>query len=65
MAAVAAAAKAEGRTFLWWCSKEWNREAQAFYAGLGAIEETVQAHARVRRARSSALAAGLARTAAA
>ena len=45
MAAVAAVAKAEGRTFLWWCSKEWNREAQAFYAGLGAIEESIRAHA--------------------
>ncbi len=45
MRAVAAVAKAEGRSFLWWCSKAWNREAQAFYAGLGAIEETIKAHA--------------------
>ena len=45
MAAVAATAKAEGRTFLWWCSKEWNRDAQAFYARLGAIEENIKAHA--------------------
>jgi GNAT superfamily N-acetyltransferase len=45
MAAVAAIAKAEGRSFLWWCSKPWNREAQAFYAGLGAIEEDIKAHA--------------------
>lgn len=45
MAAVAAVAKAEGRSFLWWCSKPWNWEAQAFYAGLGAIEEDIKAHA--------------------
>ena len=45
MASVAAAAKADGRNFLWWCSKPWNREAQAFYAGLGAIEEDFRAHA--------------------
>lgn len=45
MAALAARAKAEGRTFLWWSSKAWNREAQAFYRGLGAIEEEVRSHA--------------------
>ena len=45
MAAVAGIAKAEGRAFLWWCSKPWNRDAQAFYAGLGAIEEDIKAHA--------------------
>jgi GNAT superfamily N-acetyltransferase len=45
MQAVAAAAKAEGRTFLWWCSKPWNRDAQRFYADLGAIEEDIKAHA--------------------
>lgn len=45
MAALAAEAKAQGRTFLWWSSKPWNREAQAFYAGLGAIEEDSKAHA--------------------
>lgn len=45
MTSVAAAAEAEGRSFLWWCSKPWNREAQAFYAGLGAIEEDIKAHA--------------------
>lgn len=45
MAAVARLAKAEGRTFLWWCSKPWNKEAQAFYAGLGGIEEETRAHA--------------------
>ena len=36
MAALAARAKAEGRTFLWWSSKAWNREAQAFYRGTSA-----------------------------
>jgi GNAT superfamily N-acetyltransferase len=45
MAAVARLAKTEGRSFLWWCSKDWNREAQAFYKGLGAVEETIKAHA--------------------
>lgn len=45
MRAVAVAAKAEGRSFLWWCSKPWNQQAQAFYAGLGAIEEDIRAHA--------------------
>ena len=45
MAALAAEAKAQGRSFLWWCSKEWNHEAQAFYARLGAAEETIRAHA--------------------
>ena len=45
MVALVHLARAEGRSFLWWNSKEWNREAQAFYRGLGAIEETVKAHA--------------------
>jgi GNAT superfamily N-acetyltransferase len=45
MAALARLAKERGRTFLWWCSKPWNHEAQAFYRALGAIEEPVQAHA--------------------
>jgi GNAT superfamily N-acetyltransferase len=45
LAALARTAREEGRTFLWWSSKEWNREAQAFYRRLGAIEETVKAHA--------------------
>jgi GNAT superfamily N-acetyltransferase len=45
MAALAAQAKAEGRSFLWWSSKAWNRQAQAFYRGLGAIEEDVKSHA--------------------
>ena len=45
LAAVAAEAKAQGRTFLWWSSKEWNRKAQDLYARLGAIEETGRAHA--------------------
>jgi GNAT superfamily N-acetyltransferase len=45
LAALARTAREEGRTFLWWSSKEWNREAQAFYRRLGAVEETVKAHA--------------------
>ena len=45
MRAFAAAAKAEGRSFLWWTSKPWNRGAADFYAGLGAVEEDLRAHA--------------------
>jgi GNAT superfamily N-acetyltransferase len=45
LAAVAALAKAEGRSFLWWNSKEGNARAQAFYRDVGATEETVKAHA--------------------
>jgi GNAT superfamily N-acetyltransferase len=45
MAALAALAKAEGRTFLWWTSKARNTAAQAFYRRLGAVEEDVKAHA--------------------
>jgi ribosomal protein S18 acetylase RimI-like enzyme len=44
-AAVAAAAKERGASFLWWCSKPWNDEAHGFYRALGAIEEPVIAHA--------------------
>lgn len=45
MTAVARIAREEGRTFLWWCSKDWNKGAQTFYAGLGAIQEDIKAHA--------------------
>jgi GNAT superfamily N-acetyltransferase len=45
MTELARLAKAEGRSFLWWCSKPWNEEAQAFYAALGGIEEPIRAHA--------------------
>ena len=45
MAAVARVARDEGRSFLWWNSKDGNRDAQAFYARLGAIQENVKAHA--------------------
>ena len=45
LAALAATARDEGRTFRWWSSKAWSREAPAFYAGLGAIEQAVKAHA--------------------
>ncbi len=47
MAASAAEAKRRGTTFLWWVSKAWNTDAQAFYRALGAIEEPVVAHALV------------------
>jgi GNAT superfamily N-acetyltransferase len=57
VAALAATAKAEGRAFLWWNSKEGNRRAQAFYRDLGAIEEPVKAHALFGQA-FEALAAG-------
>jgi GNAT superfamily N-acetyltransferase len=45
LAATAVRAKEDGRTFLWWSSKDWNRKAQDFYRRLGAIEESVKAHA--------------------
>lgn len=45
MAALARLAKADGRTFLWWSSKVWNHEAQAFYGKLGAVEEEAKSHA--------------------
>ena len=45
MAALARLAQQEGRTFLWWCSKPWNQDAQAFYGRLNAIEEPNRAHA--------------------
>ncbi|MDJ0948285.1 MAG: GNAT family N-acetyltransferase [Alphaproteobacteria bacterium] len=45
VAAVASAAKDRDKNFVWWASKEWNTEAQAFYRALGAVEEPVVAHA--------------------
>ena len=45
VAGIARAAKADGRSFVWWCSKAWNVEAQAFYERLGAVEEDIKAHA--------------------
>jgi GNAT superfamily N-acetyltransferase len=45
LSALARTARDEGRTFLWWSSKAWNDAAQAFYRGLGAVEEPVMAHA--------------------
>lgn len=45
VAALAAEARARGKTYLGWVSKAWNTEAQAFYRSLGAIEEPVVAHA--------------------
>lgn len=45
MAACAATARQSGATYLWWCSKAWNVDAQAFYRKLGASDEPVVAHA--------------------
>lgn len=45
MVAVAHAAAADGRSFLWWSSKAWNTAAQAFYGRLGAVEEAGKTHA--------------------
>ena len=45
VAALARLAKTDGRSFLWWCSKAWNKDAQAFYHRLGAVEEDIKAHA--------------------
>lgn len=45
VAACAALARRQGKTFLWWASKAWNVDAQAFYRKLGAVEEPVMAHA--------------------
>lgn len=45
MVALAHAAAADGRSFLWWSSKAWNTAAQAFYGRLGAVEEAGKSHA--------------------
>ncbi|MBI1385156.1 MAG: GNAT family N-acetyltransferase [Rhizobiales bacterium] len=45
LVAVAREVEARGLVYLWWVSKAWNSEAQAFYAGLGAMSEAVVAHA--------------------
>lgn len=45
MVALAHAAAADGRSFLWWSSKAWNTAAQAFYGRLGALEEAGKSHA--------------------
>jgi GNAT superfamily N-acetyltransferase len=45
VAACAASARRQGKNFLWWVSKAWNVDAQAFYRKLGAVEEPVMAHA--------------------
>lgn len=47
MASVARLARDNDRSFVWWASKEWNNEAQAFYDTLGAVSEPVVAHALV------------------
>ncbi len=45
IAAVAAEARRQRRTFVWWTSRAWNEPAQRAYRALGAIEEPVRAHA--------------------
>jgi GNAT superfamily N-acetyltransferase len=47
VASVAKLARDQDRSFVWWASKEWNTEAQAFYDSLGAVSEPVVAHALV------------------
>ncbi len=45
VAACAALARCQSKAYLWWTSKAWNVDAQAFYRKLGAVEEPVMAHA--------------------
>lgn len=45
MAACAAYARRQGKTYLWWASKAWNVDEQDFYRKLGAVEEPIMAHA--------------------
>lgn len=45
LAAAAAHAKSQRASYMWWCSKAWNVDAQDFYRKIGAREEPVMAHA--------------------
>jgi GNAT superfamily N-acetyltransferase len=45
LAALAAEARARGLGFLWWVSREWNREAHAFFRRVAAVEDPVVAFA--------------------
>ena len=45
LAAVAANARAEGRSFVWWASRPHNHVAQKFYQGVANISEPILAHA--------------------
>lgn len=45
VARLAARARADGRSYLWWASKPDNAAARAFYDRLGATSEPVFAHA--------------------
>ncbi len=45
VAAIVRHARLDGRTYLWWGSKEWNKDAQAVYTSWGATHETIMAHA--------------------
>lgn len=44
MAACAAEAKRQGKTFLWWASKAWDVDEHHFYRTVSATEEPVMAH---------------------
>ena len=46
VAAVAAEARRQGRTFVWWCSRAGNEPANAFYEQIAEIHEPGLAHAR-------------------
>ena len=65
MAALAHEAKRRNRGFLWWISNGWNDAARAFYAGLGAEDEPVVAHALSEPALSALAAETLRRSSAA
>lgn len=44
VAAAAAEARRQGKSYLWWATRAWNDEAQAFYRRLGAFDEALHAH---------------------
>ena len=41
---VAAQARQQGQSFVWWASEAWDEEAQAFYAALGASHNPMISH---------------------
>jgi len=45
LAALAAEARARGLGFLWWVSRDWNRDAHAFFRHVAAVEDPVVAFA--------------------
>lgn len=44
LAAAAHHTTAMGRRYLWWATRAWNEEAQAFYRALGAFDEPLRVH---------------------